>query len=75
MISQEKPFIIPDGTPYENTHDCWDFMEKASKYARYLDLVDSGLFVDKRNPEPMIFAFRNVYEPSITVDSNLYLDM
>lgn len=74
MISQEIPFILPDGKPYENTDVCWDYLNNASKYARYLDLVDESLFVDKRNPDPIIYANRDKYEPFIEVGNNFSFD-
>lgn len=43
-----------DGTPYENTEQCWDYLNDASKAARYLGLVDADDFVDRRNPDPVI---------------------
>jgi hypothetical protein len=41
--------------PYENTESNWEHLDKASKYARELDLVPGEAFVDRRNPEPQIF--------------------
>ena len=74
MISQETPILIPNGKPYENTEECWKHLNSASKYARYLDLVDSALFVDKRNPDPVIFNHRSEYAPGVTVANNVSLD-
>ena len=74
MISQETPILIPNGKPYENTEECWKYLNNASKYARYLDLVDSALFVDKRNPDPVIYNQRNIYEPGVTVENNFSFD-
>jgi hypothetical protein len=42
--------------PYTNTLDCWGFLGKASKPARYLGLVAPDDFVDKRNLDPRLFA-------------------
>lgn len=50
-----------DGKPYENTEKCWNYLEDASRYARYLELVDPAALVDRRNPEPRIFM--NPAEP------------
>lgn len=74
MISQEKPFLTPDGTPYENTEGCWKYLNNASKYARYLDLVDSALFVDKRNPDPVIYTRHSNYEPTLMVSNSFAFD-
>jgi hypothetical protein len=43
-----------DGMPYENTEGCWDYLNEASKQARYLRLVSPEAIVDHRNPEPHI---------------------
>jgi len=44
-----------DSMPYENTEGCWDYLNDASKYARYLRLVSPDAIVDHRNPEPHIY--------------------
>jgi len=41
-----------DGTPYENTKECWKDLCNAGRCARHLGLVAPELFVDRRNPEP-----------------------
>lgn len=41
---------------YINNEQCWSYLTKAAKYARYLGLVDAGSFVDRRNPEAIINA-------------------
>jgi len=56
LVSQSPPILKPNGKPYENTLADWDFLNLASKCARYLGLVDPGAFVDRRNPEPIIHA-------------------
>lgn len=65
IISQEEPVKMPNGEPYENTLQCWNFLEVASKAARYLELVRPELFVDRRNPDPHIFAERDSAVPRI----------
>jgi len=54
LVSQESPERW-DGKPYENTEECWNYLSEASKFARYLGLVDPAAFVDRRNPEPRVF--------------------
>lgn len=60
----------PDGSRYENTETCWDFLNEAAKWARYLKLVDPEAFVDRRNPEAVLFALYpqpdewNYYDPT-----------
>jgi hypothetical protein len=56
IVSQDPVVLRPDGTPYENTERCWDYLCSAGKWARYLDLVDAAAFKDKRNPEPTLHA-------------------
>jgi len=46
----------PNGEPYENTQNNWNYLVQASKYARYLGLVPMNHFVDRRNPAPHVFA-------------------
>jgi len=56
LVSQDPPVLKPNGKPYENTEADWDFLGLASTRARYLGLVDSSAFVDRRNPDPVINA-------------------
>jgi hypothetical protein len=56
IVSQDPPVLRPDGTPYENTLKDWAYLGNAGKWARYLRLVDPEAFVDRRNPEAIIFA-------------------
>jgi len=43
-----------DGTPYLNNAKNWQYLNRASKYARYLGLVDPEDIVDQRKPEPHV---------------------
>jgi hypothetical protein len=56
IVSQNPPVKRPDGKTYENTENCWDYLNNASKWARYLGLVPAAHFVDRRNPEAVINA-------------------
>jgi hypothetical protein len=40
---------------YVNNEACWRFLVGASKAARYLGLVDAAAFVDRRNPDAIIY--------------------
>ena len=40
---------------YKNDLDCWTRLVKASRFARWLGLVDAHAFNDQRNPAPMLF--------------------
>lgn len=50
-----KGSVRPDtGQPYLNTKDGWDFLEQASKAARWLGYVPFEAISDARNTEPVI---------------------
>ena len=68
IISQDPPVLMPDGQPYQNTLECWQYLVSASKQARYLGLVDAYSFVDKRNPDAegyTLWASDDVLEVSL----------
>lgn len=71
IISQAEPVLMPDGAPYENTLKCWNYLEMASKNARYLEYVDPQAFVDRRNPEPKLFAVSGQGAPQIYLTDDL----
>jgi len=56
IVSQENTVLMHNGKPYENTEKCWGYLTGASKYARYLDLVPTDAFVDRRNPDAIEHA-------------------
>jgi len=61
IVSQDTPITYPHrdhpaGKPYENTEGDWGYLCEAGKYARYLGLVSSEAFEDRRNPEAIINA-------------------
>jgi hypothetical protein len=47
---------LPDGSPYENTEENWQFIQGASKHARNMGLVDPRSIVDRRTPRPFLNA-------------------
>lgn len=55
-VSQDPPLVKPDGKVYENTLNDWGYLNLAAKYARYLNLVPASHFVDRRNPEAILYA-------------------
>jgi hypothetical protein len=55
LVSQESPIPMPDGTDYENTRKCSERLGSAARDARYAELVDIDDFIDRKNPEPMLF--------------------
>jgi hypothetical protein len=63
VVSQDPPLALPNGKAYENTMECWDFLNLASKAARYLQLVDPAAFVDRKNAEAVIYAPHEQNDP------------
>ncbi|MDP9439047.1 MAG: hypothetical protein M3P49_09910, partial [Actinomycetota bacterium] len=53
-ILSEGNIYRPDGSLYENNRDHWNWMNRASRHARYLGLINPEDLVDKRNPTPHI---------------------
>jgi hypothetical protein len=64
IISDKEPTLCSSGAPYENTVECWNYLANASKAARYLRLVDPTAFVDRRNPDPKIYASSRGVKPT-----------
>ena len=54
LVSQTALIQFRDGKPYTNTQECWQYLCAASKDARYLGLVPSNGFEDRRNPDPIL---------------------
>src|SRR5215472_2010818 len=65
VVSQDPPLALPNGKAYENTMECWDFLNLASKAARYLQLVDPAAFVDRKNAEAVICAAHGQSDPAV----------
>ena len=72
IVSQKPPVVMPNGLPYENTETCWNLLNLASKAARYLQLVDPEAFVDRRNPEALVYAAHRRAEPEVWATSRLW---
>jgi len=72
IVSQNPPVVMPNGLPYENTETCWNILNLASKAARYLQLVDPEAFVDRRNPEAVVYASHRIPEPEVLATSRLW---
>ncbi|MGI9057112.1 MAG: hypothetical protein ACR2H5_00855, partial [Ktedonobacteraceae bacterium] len=75
IVSQRTPILLPNGKPYENTAECWDTLNMASKAARYLQLVDPAAFSDRRNDDPVICASSSFPDPRIVLQSNLWQEL
>ena len=59
LISESEdgePVLKPDGELYLNTTNDWILLNRAALAARYLGVVPSTAFVDRRNDEPRIYA-------------------
>jgi hypothetical protein len=54
--------VKPNGSPYRNVDDEWEWLSKASVAARWLGLLPFNRIVDQRNDEP-IWAPRNSGAP------------
>jgi hypothetical protein len=72
IVSQHPAVVMPNGVPYENTEMCWNVLNLASKAARYLQLVDPEAFVDRRNPEALVYASNRLPEPEVWASSRLW---
>jgi len=72
IVSQKPAVVMPNGLPYENTETCWNILNLASKAARYLQLVDPEAFVDRRNPEALVYAAHRRAEPEVWATSRLW---
>jgi hypothetical protein len=70
IVSLRLP--LPNGTPYENTMECWATLLQATKAARYNRLVDIYSFDDRKNDEPYDRSRNNYNDPSINVQDYLY---
>jgi len=62
LSSMSPPPKRPDGSTYENNLTCWKWLDTASLAARYLGLISSENFIDRRNPNPAIHEVKS-YEP------------
>jgi hypothetical protein len=71
IVSQDPPVQLPNGLPYENTMECWELLNMASKAARYLGLVNASAFVDRRNAEAVIYTQQQDHEPEVVVSASL----
>jgi hypothetical protein len=47
--------VRADGVLYENDASSWMYLNNASRFARYLGLIDPEALVDRRNPAPHIY--------------------
>jgi hypothetical protein len=56
-IASAADVIRPNGTPYVNDNDCWEWLcDFASKAARWLRYVEFNRIIDERNEKPFLFV-------------------
>jgi hypothetical protein len=63
-----KDVVKPNGLLYKNTEPDWGFLDNASKYARYLQLVPAASFDDRKNAAPQINSKLYVSQPWLEVE-------
>jgi hypothetical protein len=63
FVSQrgETIVVMLNGSPYENTVECWDWLCSTARDAIALELVPQEAFVDHRNAEPIIYLVEPGY--------------
>lgn len=54
VVSMDPPPLMPTGNQYANTKTCSQYLNMASRNARYLGLVSAESFTDQRNPDPVL---------------------
>lgn len=75
-VDAAEPALKPDGEVYQNTHKDWKYLLSGALAARYLDLVPSDRFVDRRNEILIVNAdFKPDVAPKIEVDDGEDLDL
>jgi len=64
--------LTVSGEEYPNTEKQWTDLQNASRYARYLGLVDPGDFVDMRAPTPSlsVSGVPDIPEPTYEVEAS-----
>ena len=56
VLRWKKEDVWHETDVYVNEKSCWKFMLNAGRFARYLGLVPLDAFIDKRNPDPVIYT-------------------
>jgi hypothetical protein len=57
-----------DGEPYPNTEEQWEALQNASRYARYLGLVNPEDFRDNRAPDPFLSVYGLPFTSEVTYE-------
>jgi hypothetical protein len=72
-VQHKGQIKLPNGQNYENEFEHWEIFGKTSVYARHLGLVDPEDFIDRRNPDPYLFAqYEALNEPSWNIDDHYW---
>ncbi len=72
LVSQDKPIKKPEGGDYENTTEDENYvLDRCALDARYLGLVSSDDFDDRRSVEPIINDTVAALDPSISITGGL----
>jgi hypothetical protein len=61
-----------DGEVFQNTDEDWGYITEAAKHARYLGLVNPCDFVDRRNPEPVLYAVEPNDDTEVSAEVELW---
>ncbi len=69
IVSQSPAVLLPNGKPYENTENCWKYLDQASKMARYLSLIGLDDIIDNKNPPPHIYAPYSDDTPTYSIET------
>lgn len=74
-ISQrDDPWVMPNGERYINNDDCWEWMQGASKTARWLGYIPFEKIKDERNAEPVVRLFSKD-EPWVFLSVGVHVDI
>jgi hypothetical protein len=71
IVVIRPPILLPNGTPYENTRNCWAALCEAGKYARYLGMIDPDAFDDRKHSKPIINLRQREEELGVAVTDEL----
>ncbi len=72
IVSMKPPPNKPDGKPYQNTEKDWGWLSGSAKYARHLGFIDASLFIDRRNPDPIISDIFSTNTPDPTLNTGSF---
>jgi hypothetical protein len=59
----------PDGTPYINNAECWEWLLKAAPAARWLGYLGFDRIIDGRNSDPVLITREDLADSTLTIDA------